>query len=125
MNEPAAHRFYLDEDVPPSAARIARGMGLDVVAAVEMGPLPRTDPEHLAIAAADRRMVVSYNRKDFLKYTMDFFAAGKPHAGVLAVMPSLPRDGPAVAHALQTWSARRPPLQPYEVQFLSAWRAEE
>lgn len=125
MSEPAAHRFYLDEDVPPAAAKIARGMGLDVVATVEVGTLSRTDPEHLAIAAADRRVVVTYNIRDFLKHTMDFFAAGRPHSGVLGLMPSLPRDGAAVAHALQSWSANRPPLQPYEVQFLSAWRPRE
>jgi predicted nuclease of predicted toxin-antitoxin system len=125
MSEPAAHRFYLDEDVPPSAARIARGMGLDVVAAAEVGPLPRKDPEHLAIAAADRRVVVTYNRNDFQKATLDFFAAGKPHAGVLVVVRSIPRDGAAVAHALQTWSAGRRPLQPYEVQFLPPWRATD
>ncbi|HET7229695.1 MAG TPA: DUF5615 family PIN-like protein [Longimicrobium sp.] len=125
MSEPAAHRFYLDEDVPSSAARIARGMGLDVVAAAEVGPLPRTDPEHIALAAADRRVVVTYNRNDFQRFTLDCFAAGKPHAGVLVVVRSIPRDGAAVAHALKEWSERWEPLQPYEVQFLSAWRSAE
>lgn len=125
MSEPAAHRFYLDEDVPPSAARIARALGLDVVAAVEVGPLPRTDPEHLALAAADKRAVVTYNRKDFMKFTMDFFAASKPHTGVLVVVPTVPRQGPVLAHALQSWCTDRAPLQPYEIQFLSAWRAVE
>lgn len=125
MNEPAAHRFYLDEDVPPAAARIARGMGLDVVAAVEVGPLPRTDPEHLAIAAAEGRVVVTYNRDDFQQYTLDFFAAGKPHGGVLVVVRSIPRNGAAVAHALKDWCERWGPLQPYEVQYLSAWQPRE
>jgi hypothetical protein len=125
MSEPAAHRFYLDEDVPPAAAKIARAMRLDVVAAVEVGPLPKPDPVHIALAAADRRAVVTYNRKDFLKYTKDCLAAGKPHAGVLVVVRALPRDGAAVAHALERWCAGRPPLQPYEIQYLSAWRAEE
>lgn len=125
MSEPAGHRFYLDEDVSPSAAKIARAMGLDVVAAVEVGPLPRTDPEHIALAAAEGRAVVTYNRDDFLEYTIDFFAAGKPHAGVLVVVRSIPRDGAAVAHALERWCGERTPLQPYELQYLSAWRAEE
>ena len=125
MSEPAAHRFYLDEDVPPSAARIARGMGLDVVAAVEVGSLSRSDPEHIALAAAQKRAVVTYNRDDFQKFTLDFFAAGKPHAGVLVVVPAIPRAGAAVAHALKDWCENREPLQPYEVQFLSAWRPVE
>jgi predicted nuclease of predicted toxin-antitoxin system len=121
MSEPAAHRFYLDEDVPPAAAIIARAMGLDVVAATEVGPLPRTDPEHIALAAADKRAVVTYNRNDFQRFTKDCFAAGRPHAGVLVVVRSIPRDAAAVAHALQTWCAGRLPLQPYEIQYLSAW----
>lgn len=125
MSEPAAHRFYLDEDVPPATAKIARAMGLDVVAAVEVGPLPKRDPEHIALAAADKRAVVTYNRKDFLRFTKDCLATGKPHAGVLVVVPHVPRDGEALAHALRNWCEQRPPLQPYEIQYLSAWRPAE
>ena len=125
MSELAGHRFYLDEDVPPSAAKIARAMGLDVVAAVEVGPLPRADPEHIALAAAEGRAVVTYNRDDFLEYTIDFFAAGKPHAGVLVVVRGMPRVGEAIAHALKKWCEERPPLQPYELQYLPAWRSPE
>jgi hypothetical protein len=125
MSTGPAHRFYLDEDVPASAAKIGRGMGLDVVAAAEAGPLPRPDPEHVAIAAADGRAVVTYNRDDFQACSRDCLAAGKPHAGVLVVVRSIPRNGSAVAHALKAWCASRPPLQPYEVQYLSAWRPAE
>lgn len=119
MTEPA-RRFYLDEDVPTSAARIGRELGLDVVAAAEAGPIPRPDPEHLAAAAAAGRTVVTYNRDDFIEATRDAFAAGKPHAGVLVLTHKLPRDGARVAHALARWCAERPPLQPYGIDFLSS-----
>jgi hypothetical protein len=125
MSDPPAHRFYLDEDMPPSAAKIGRALGLDVVAAVEVAPLPRADPEHLASAAADRRAVVTYNRNDFLNYSRAFLAAGKAHAGVLVVVPTVPRIGQVLAHALQSWCAGRAPLQPYEIQYLSGWRADQ
>lgn len=125
MSEPAEHRFYLDEDMPPAAARIGRALGLDVVAAVEVAPLPRPDPEHLASAAADRRAVVTYNRNDFLDHSAAFFASGKAHAGVLVVVPTVPRIGQVLAHALQSWCADRAPLQPYEIQYLSGWRPAE
>lgn len=118
--EDAAHRFYLDEDVPTSAAVVGRGPGLDVVAAREQGPTPRPDPEHLAAAAADGRAVVTYNRDDFITATRDAFAAGKPHAGVLILTRKLPRDPARVAHALLRWSRERPPLPPYGIDFLSA-----
>jgi hypothetical protein len=69
--------------------------------------------------------MVTYNRDDFLGPTLSTLAAGKPHAGLLIVVPGVPRQGPAIAHALQRFSAARPPLQPYEVQFLSPWSADD
>lgn len=114
-------RFYLDEDAPVSAARIGRAMGLDVVAAAEVGPPGRADAEHLATAAAQSRVMVTYNRDDFLRLTVQALASGKPHAGLLIVVPTVPRQGSVIAHALQRWCATRAPLQAYEVQFLSAW----
>ena len=117
-------RFYFDEDVPPSAAQIGRALGLDVVAVAEVGHLGWPDVEHLAWAAAQRRTVVTYNRDDFVELTRTALAAGKPHAGVLVVVSTVPRQGAAVAHALQRFSAVRPPLQDYEIQFLSGWSAD-
>ena len=111
--------FYLDEDLPHSAAGLGRSLGLDVVAAVERGPTPRDDDLHLAQAAAEGRTVVTYNRNDFIEATRDAFAAGKPHAGVLILTRKLPRDPARIAHALQRWGERHGPMQPYEVQFLS------
>jgi hypothetical protein len=119
------YRFYLDEDVPKSAATIGRALGLDIVSADEVGPIPQPDTEHLAIAAADGRIVVTYNRDDFLEATRDAFAAGLAHAGVLILTHRLPREGARVAHALVRWSMAAPkrygppPLQPYAVDFLS------
>lgn len=123
MSDPPDPRFYLDEDLPPLAATIARALGLDVVAAVEKGMRARSDAEHLALAASEGRAVVTYNGRDFRPLTSDFFAAGKPHAGVLIVVPTVPRTGSVLAHALQRWSAGRAPLQMYEIQFLSGWSA--
>ena len=122
---PTAFRFYLDEDVPKDAAVVGAGLGLDIVSAYHVGPVPRPDAEHLAAAAAAGRIVVTYNRDDFLQCTRDAFASGRPHAGVLILTRKLPRDAARVAHALARWVERAehtfgpPPLQPYTVDFLS------
>jgi hypothetical protein len=124
--QPPAYRFYLDEDVPKDAAVVGAGLGLDVVSAYHVGPTPRPDAEHLAAAAAAGRIVVTYNRDDFLQCTRDAFAAGLPHAGVVILTRKLPRDPARVAHALARWAEQAtltygppPPLQPYTVDFLS------
>jgi predicted nuclease of predicted toxin-antitoxin system len=122
---PEVARFYLDEDVPHATAEIGSSLGLEVVAAKDAQPsLPQDDPIHLQTAARDRRIMVTYNRDDFLAATRDSFAAGEPHAGLLILTHKLPRDPERIAHALARWVEERRaeggwPMQSYEVDFLS------
>jgi predicted nuclease of predicted toxin-antitoxin system len=114
-----APRFYLDEDVPRLAAEIGRELGLDVISVSEAGQLGRSDEEQMETAAAEHRILVTYNRNDFLAITRDAFAAGQPHAGVLILTYRLPRDASRIAHAIARWAIAGRTLQPYEVDFLS------
>ena len=66
-------RFYLDEDLSPRIAVIARGLGLDVVSAIELGNLGLADEEQLSLAARDGRCVVTQNRADFIRLTVTSF----------------------------------------------------
>ena len=120
MTEGDTRKFYLDEDVPPAAAGIGRGLGLDVVAVLEAGGLGLDDVEQLDLAASQSRIMVTYNRDDFLQLTLEAFAAGKPHFGLLILTRKLPRDPARVAHALERWCREMPPLQPYGFDFISA-----
>ena len=117
--EAEIRRFYLDEDVPDSAARVARGLGLDVVASAERGNNGREDAEQLAAAASESRILVTYNRDDFIQLTLQAFAGGKPHFGVLVLTRKMPRDAARVAHALERWCREAPPLPAYAIAFLS------
>ena len=122
---PEAPRFYLDEDVPHTSAVVGAALGLDVLAAKDAQPsLPQDDPVHLATAARDRRIMVTYNRDDFLVATRAAFTSSSPHAGLLILTHKLPRDPERIAHALQRWVEKRRaeggwPMQEYEVDFLS------
>jgi hypothetical protein len=122
---PDGPRFYLDEDIPYDAAGVGSTLGLDIVAVRDAHEsLARDDHVHLRTAARDRRIMVTYNRDDFLKATRDSFALGEPHAGLLILTHKLPRDAVHIAHALARWVERRRaegawPLQEYEVDFLS------
>jgi predicted nuclease of predicted toxin-antitoxin system len=97
-------RFVLDEDIPPRAAEIARGLGLDAVGVAELGRLGWGDEEQLRAAAGDGRVFVTYNRNDYILLTRRFFDEQAVHCGVLIVPGSLPRSRPErLAHALRDW----------------------
>jgi hypothetical protein len=99
-------RFALDEDVPPRAAEIARGLGLDALGVAELGRLGWSDEEQLRAAADDGRVFVTYNRDDYILLTRRFFDERARHAGVLIVPGSIPRRLPErLAHALRDWEA--------------------
>jgi hypothetical protein len=76
-------RFYFDEHVDPAIAEGLRRRGIDVVTAAEAGHLSIDDPDHLTFAAAEGRVVVTFDR-DYI----DLHAAGTPHAGIAFAWPS-------------------------------------
>jgi predicted nuclease of predicted toxin-antitoxin system len=101
-------RFLLDEDLPPRAAEIGRGLDLDVASVHELDRRGYTDREQLLFAAKEGRVFVTRDRKDFVELTLDFYRAGVPHPGVLIVGHVLPNDRPErIAHALKRWEESR------------------
>lgn len=98
-------KFYLDEDLPPSVAQIARNQGLDVTSVHEEGRHGLSDPEQLEHAAAEGRVLVTRNRNDFIELTRRAFQRASPHGGVLVVTRSLPNRRPErMAAALLRWN---------------------
>jgi predicted nuclease of predicted toxin-antitoxin system len=101
-------RFLLDEDLNPTAAEVARGLGLDVVSVHEIDRLGLSDEEHLRFAATEGRIFVTRNRDDFLALTTEFYRRGNPHHGVLIVTAGLPNNRPErLAHAMVHWKRER------------------
>jgi predicted nuclease of predicted toxin-antitoxin system len=101
-------RFLLDEDLNPTAAEVARGLGLDVVSVHEIERLGLSDEEQLRFAATEGRILVTRNRDDFLALTTEFYRRGNPHRGVLIVTAGLPNNRPErLAHALARWRRER------------------
>jgi len=97
-------RFYLDEHLSPRIAEIARGLGLDVVTAIELGRRRLSDQAQLELAAQDDRCLVTVDR-DFIGLTVRFLESQQPHNGVLIVPTSLPSDHfTAIAQALKRYA---------------------
>ena len=116
-------RFLLDEDLPPKAAEISRGLNLDAVSVHELGRTGLPDGAQLRFAAGEERIFVTRNRDDFRTLTLEFYRAGEAHRGVLIVGRSLPNNRPErVAHAIEAWAESREryphSFGPYVVDFL-------
>lgn len=97
-------RYLLDEDLPPRAAEVARGLGLDVNSVHELGRRGLTDREQLRLSSAEGRIFLTRNHRDFIGLTVEFYRVGEAYAGVLLVRRTLPNDHPErIAHALKRW----------------------
>lgn len=115
-------KFYLDEDISPRVAEIARGRcALDVVSAHEVGTLGMQDSAQLRFAESQQRCIVTRNRDDFIQETVAAFEAHDPHAGVLIVTRSIPNDHfAAIAAALCNYASRFPHgMRSYTIDFLT------
>lgn len=101
-------RFCLDEDLSNRVARLARGLGIDVISSHEVGRDGLSDEEQLRLAAEEGRCFVTRNANHFVLMTVRFFERQWPHAGVLLVPRSFANDGfSGIAGALEAYARRR------------------
>ena len=77
-------RLYLDEDSMRLALIVAlRARGVDVQSALGAGMIARSDEEHLQYAAADGRVLYSFNVGDFYHLHKRWQSLGRSHAGIV------------------------------------------
>jgi hypothetical protein len=89
--------IILDEDFPLPAAEPLRERGFSVLAAVQLGPRGLADLDQLRRAARNGWVLVSHNRRDFIRLAHDFRQRGEPHSGMV-----LPRDTSTARLVLRT-----------------------
>jgi predicted nuclease of predicted toxin-antitoxin system len=97
--------LYADEDFPLGAVQILRNLGHDVQTVQEAGRCGKPDPEVLADATADGRVVLTHNHRDFQR----LHAVGQSHGGII----SCTRDDanlPALAQRIHDAIAAIPDL---------------
>jgi len=76
-------KFYLDEHIPNAVARGLRRRGLDVLTVQDAGRSGLSDPEQLAFALSEQRMLITMD-SDFLILVSQRVT----HAGIAYVSPT-------------------------------------
>jgi hypothetical protein len=115
--------FYLDANISPRVARIARGMGVDALALAEDPAMDHSadDDEVLERATERGRWVVTYNRADFVHLAQAFAEQGWRYRGIVLVSPRIPGDGfPRMADLLADFAAAQPDVDAYGFGSLTA-----
>lgn len=113
-------KYYLDEDISPRIAEILRKNGIDAVSSHEAGMLQVSDLEQLSYASSRKRCMVTRNRNDYIKLTVQLFNENKTHFGVLIIPLSYPGDQFArIAKALEKYALQHKAGMPsYGIDFL-------
>lgn len=114
-------KFYLDEDLSPQIAELLRKKGLDCISAHETEMLGASDLEQLTFASSHKRCLVTKNRDDFIRLTVQFFNDNLPHFGLLIISSTIPGDRfSQIANALAVYANDHPEGLPYyTIDFLS------
>ena len=75
-------RLYSNENFPLPVVQALRSLGHDVLTVLEAGHADRSvpDEEVLAFAFQENRILLTHNRKHFIRLHAD----GRPHAGIIA-----------------------------------------
>ena len=114
-------KFYLDEDISPKISEMLRKSRIDAVSTHEAGMNQAMDSEQLEYAALEGRSLVTRNRDDFIRLTVQFFNEQRPHYGVIIIPHTIPGDRfSLLADLLKRYVSKHPSgMQPYTIDFLA------
>ncbi|MEM9214508.1 MAG: DUF5615 family PIN-like protein [Cyanobacteria bacterium P01_F01_bin.150] len=113
--------LYLDEDATSNRLlRSLRSRGANVLSTVEADMLSQPDEKQLEWALANRRVIYSFNVRDFYRLHTEWLTEEKQHAGIILSKQSL-SIGDQVKGLLKLIATKSAEELESQVEFLSAW----
>ncbi|MEX2016788.1 MAG: DUF5615 family PIN-like protein [Candidatus Hydrogenedentales bacterium] len=112
-------KFFTDEDVYAAVCVALRHAGFDAVSTPELGRLGESDESQLTWAAAQGRVVVSFNVGHFAALHMAWMGQGRHHAGI--IVSSQRPIGDAIRRLLQLARTLDAEAMHDRLEFLSDW----
>ena len=76
-------RLYLDENVPVILASLLSAHGVDCLTARQAGNLSLSDEEQLVFTTNERRILFTFNCRDYLELAKHWHVAGRTHTGII------------------------------------------
>ncbi|MDF0675553.1 MAG: DUF5615 family PIN-like protein [Nitrospira sp.] len=76
-------KLYFDEHIHPLVAVMLRERGIDCRTTQEADHLGRSDEDQLRYATAQRRVLVTFDRRDFLILARQWAVINQSHAGLI------------------------------------------
>jgi uncharacterized protein with PIN domain len=98
-------RLYADEQFPRAISEYLRTLKYDVLTVQAAGNAGDSDPEVLAFAAANQRVVLTQNRRDFIR----LHRLNSGHAGIIVCTTD--RDWQALADRINAAILTQAPLK--------------
>uniref|UniRef100_B8HTZ3 DUF5615 domain-containing protein n=1 Tax=Cyanothece sp. (strain PCC 7425 / ATCC 29141) TaxID=395961 RepID=B8HTZ3_CYAP4 len=114
-------RLYLDEDATHNRLLQAlRNRGADVISTVEAGRLSRSDTDQLEWALNNRRVIYSFNVRDFYQLHTEWLGQSRTHAGIILSKQDY-GIGDQVRGLLQLITSKPAEEMENQVEFLGEW----
>ena len=113
--------LYLDEDATHNRLLQAlRNRGADAISTAEAGRISQSDEDQLEWAFANRRVMYSFNVRDFYRLHTVWLIENKPHAGIVLGRQNY-SIGDQVRGLLQLIATKSFEEMKNQVEFLGEW----
>ena len=98
-----------------------RARGVNVISALEAGNIERPDERHLQYAAAQGRVLYTFNVCDFYRLHADYLSRGLSHAGMIFARQQRYSVGEQMRRLLKLIAAKSADDMRNHFEFLSRW----